>query len=90
MLLDRSETAQVLHALREVTSAAGQRTTNSSETAGRMRRLAPGGTTALQYSRKGGRLVPASTDSLLSVTLVSLRMHAAFRQLLFWEASKLF
>ena len=52
-----------------------QLTTNSSETAGRTRMLAPGGTTALQYSRKGGRFVPASTDSLLSVTLVSLQ-HA--------------
>ena len=42
--------------------------------------LAPGGTTALQYSRKGGRFVPASTDSLLSVTLVSLQQEWQPRQ----------
>ena len=54
-----------------------------------MRRLAPGGITALQYSRKGGRLVPASTDSLLSVTFVSLCMHAATHRLVSLKASEI-
>ena len=88
MLLEYNKMLRELQVFKDGTSAAGQRTTNSSETAGRMRRLAPGGTTALQYSLKGGRLVPASTDSLLSVTLVSLRVRAANHHLLCWEASE--
>ena len=49
-------------------------TTNSSETAGLMLRRTPLLLTALTTIRKGGRLVPASTDSLLSVTLTSLHI----------------
>ncbi len=47
-------------------------TTNSSETAGLMLRRDPLLFTALTTILKGGRLVPASTDSLLSVTFTSL------------------
>jgi hypothetical protein len=48
------------------------RTTNSSDTAGRTWTGAPSVRTQRTMRRKGGRLVPASTDSLDSVTFRSL------------------
>jgi hypothetical protein len=53
----------------------GGPTTNSSETAGRIGSRAPAADSARQTRRKGGRFVPASTDSLLSVTFMSLRVQ---------------
>jgi len=48
------------------------RTTNSSDTAGRTGRRWPDADTARTTRRNGGRFVPASTDSELSVTFMSL------------------
>ena len=64
-----------------VQGEAREPTTNSSDTVGRItgRLASPGANTARTTSRKGGRLVPARTDSELSVTFTSLQATACVR-----------